>query len=143
MFCEYQNEYSEKTGEYPVFVIYCDNSKIKLSAPEYIKMATDSWTRIPISIEKAVYNILGNNARLLISYHFVNNLGVPVLNSPEIPISTGDRKIMLPVRCPKSELKNAFFTVRINFAENENSSEHIFEKSIKLMLNKMDEVDYV
>lgn len=143
LFCEYQNEYSEKTGEYPVFVIYCDNSKIKLSAPEYIKMATDSWTRIPISIEKAVYNILGNNARLLISYHFVNNLGVPVLNSPEIPISTGDRRIMLPVRCPKSELKNAFFTVRINFAENENSSEHIFEKSIKLMLNKMDEVDYV
>lgn len=143
IFCAYQNEYSEKTGEYPIFVIYCDNNKIKLFAPEYIKMATDSWTRIPISIEKAVYNISANNAKLLISYHFVNNLGVPLLNSPEIPIRAGDRKIMLPVRCPKSELKNAFFTVRINFVENGDSRRYVFEKSIRLMLNKIDEVDYV
>lgn len=144
LFCEYQNEYFKRTGEYPVFVICCDNNKIKLFAPEYIKMATDSWTRIPITIEKTVYNnISENGSKLLISYHFVNNLGVPVLNSPEIPIRTGDRKIMLPVRCPKLELKNAFFTVRVIFEENVNSRKYLFEKSIKLMLTKIDEVNYV
>lgn len=148
VFCSYQKEYSEKTGEYPSFVIcHDDKNKIILHVPEYIKMAANSWTRVPVSIEKAVYDNAEDNTDFFISYHFISSLGLPILNSPELLIKSGDSRLMLPVRCPDSEIKNAYLMIRVilkeKYASERSSEKYISESSMKLMLININEVDYV
>ncbi len=153
-FLDYQREYADKKGIYPSIVIDFDekSGKINLTVPEYINLSVDAWVRVPVAIQKAVYDSYDSaeNIDVFISYHFVNSIGVPVLNSPEIQIKTGDMRFKLPVRSPASQLKNAVMMVRVILREktedNSFSEKHpVFtvEKSMKLMLTKIDEVDYV
>ncbi len=151
VFLDYQREYADKTGVYPSIVIGFDDKsgKINLTVPEYINLSVDSWTRVPVAIQTSVYDN-AENTDVFISYHFVNIMGMPVLNSPELSVKTGDRQIMLPVRSPASQIKSAILMMRITLRNREQddfpTEKHpifITEKGMKLMLTKIDEVDYV
>ncbi len=106
VFDSYSRFYFDQEGEYPAMVLYYDEKakSVALHAPTYIQFQTDCWTRVPIVIEPEVYEHYEGKT-ILVSYHFRNTCAVPVLNSPEIPIKTGDERFMLPVRSPKTRIK--------------------------------------
>lgn len=148
VFLNYQKTYSEEKGVYPSIVLSFDEKlrKVRFTVPEYINLPINSWIRVPIAIQTSVYDNI-KNTNVFVSYHFINNLGIPVLNSPEIQIENGDKNIMLPVRSPVSLIKNAVMIMRLIFRECtedniivEKKPICIIEKSIKLMLTKIDEV---
>lgn len=142
IFEDYQREYSCKTGETPSFVIFFSERLCKpvLSLPSYIRLSADSWTRIPLAIDGAVCEKYADSD-MFISYHFVNGMGVPVLNSPEIPIQKGDKRLMLPVRSPKAESRCTSLVVKV-ILRSEGRQESI-QKSTQLSLVTSDEVNYV
>ncbi len=106
VFDSYSRFYFDQEGEYPAMVIYYDEKagSLQLHAPTYIQFQTDCWTRVPIVIDKNVYQHYEGKT-IMVSYHFRNTRGVPVLNSPRTEIQTGDEKFMLPVRSPKTRIK--------------------------------------
>lgn len=150
VFEQYKQEYAQSTGRVPGAVVFYDDfsQKIRLSLPEYIRLAEDSWTRFSVSVDSQVYK-KNADSDIFISYHYTNSLGVPVLNSPEIPIQTGDTRLMLPVRTPGAGLHCTVLSVRVTVKEKADSSHmgngqtFTTEKSMKLMLVSTDEVDYV
>lgn len=99
IFRSYCREYSDKTTACPEIIIDYE-SALTAGIPVYMQLPCDCWTRIPVRISAEVYRAY-KNRQLYISYHFLNNMEVPVLNSPEIQINTGDTRLMLPVRSPK------------------------------------------
>ncbi len=106
----YAAEYAREKGYDPCIAFYRDDKgDLQLSLPERICLCEDSWTRIPVFIEKDVYR---GGEPISLSYHFLSRKGVPLLNSPEIPIETGDSELMLPVRSPKSAAGCTVFTVK-------------------------------
>ncbi|MGN0585540.1 MAG: hypothetical protein ACI4JD_08820 [Ruminococcus sp.] len=142
IFEDYQREYSEKTGEYPSAVIFFSErqNELALSLPSYIRLSADSWTRIPVAIDGAVYEKYADSD-MFISYHYVNGMGVPVLNSPEIPIKKGDKRLMLPVRSPKEEIRCPSFMMKVILKSG--GRQESLQKSIQLSLVTSDEVNYV
>ena len=118
VFDSYSRFYFDQEGEYPAMVIYYDEKagSLQLHAPTYIQFQTDCWTRVPIVIEEEVYRHYEGKT-LLVSYHFRNTCAVPVLNSPEIPIKTGDERLMLPVRSPKTRIKQGSMLFQVKVRE--------------------------
>lgn len=144
VFEKYRQEYAETTGISLDIVLFFDDiaHKIRLTLPHYIKLAADSWTRLPVAIDSEAYKIY-NDTDIFISYHYLNSRKVPVLNSPDIPIKTGNRRIMLPVRSPNMQLKCSEMEIRVTVKERASGKILQTEKSMKLMLADTDEVDYV
>ncbi len=114
VYSEYVKEYREEKGFEPSVVICLDkNGKLIVSTPKYIRLCSDCWTRVPVAVEKEVYEKYGD---VEISYHFTGNLGAPVLNSPPIPVKHGDTLFMLPVRAPKGSVCTGFTVKALNAA---------------------------
>lgn len=99
IFGDYCREYSAAKGFHPEIIIDC-GGVLSISSPEYIRLPSNCWTRVPVRISAGIYGKY-KDRQLYLSYHFLNNMGVPVLNSPEIPVSSGDTRLMLPVRSPQ------------------------------------------
>lgn len=106
----YAAEYAREKGYEPCITVYRDDKgRLQLSLPERIRLCENAWTRVPVCIERDVYS---GGELLSLSYHFLSRTGVPLLNSPEIPIKTGDSELMLPVRSPKAAAGCTVFTVK-------------------------------
>jgi hypothetical protein len=137
VFDSYSRFYFDQEGEYPAMVIWYDEEKqrIRLHAPEYIQFHVDCWTRVPITIHESVWkNCGGKEVRVI--YRFRNPYGIPVLNAPETPLKTGDEKLMLPVRSPKTRIKQGsmFFQVLLRAPEDTQDMTPIQEDSAVLSL---------
>ena len=124
VFDSYSRFYFDQEGEYPAMVIYYDEKakSLQLHAPTYIQFQTDCWTRVPIVIHPDVYKHYEGKT-IVVSYHFRNTCAVPVLNSPEIPIQTGDEKFMLPVRSPKTRIKQGSMLFQVKVRGNAEPNE--------------------
>ncbi|MGN0630235.1 MAG: hypothetical protein ACI4JN_02800 [Ruminococcus sp.] len=144
VFEKYRREYAESMGILPSIVLFYDDisEKPRLTLPGYARLAYDSWTRFPLAIDSQVYRIFQNHD-IFISYHYINSHSVPVLNSPDIPIKTGDTRIMLPLRTPKAQLGCNAVDIRFTIKEKGSGKTVRTEKSMKLMLVSTDEVEYV
>ena len=144
VFDNYRHEYAESTGILPSIVLFYDDisGKLRLTLPVYANFACDSWTRFPLAIDPKVYRIYQNHD-IFISYHYLNSHGVPVLNSPDIQIKTGDSRIMLPMRTPNAQLGCSAAEIRFTIKEKGSEKAVKTEKSMKLMLVSADEVNYV
>lgn len=120
VFDSYSRFYFDQEGEYPAMIIHVDpkTQELELHAPEYIQFQHDCWTRVPVVITEEVYKKYVGKV-LKVSYHFRNTLDVPVLNSPEIEIQTGDLKLLLPVRSPKTRIKQGSMLFQAKIKEPE------------------------
>ncbi len=128
----YCREYEAKNGVLPEMIINSDET-IKLGLPEYIRLPKDCWVRVPVRIRKSLYEKY-DGAKLYISYHFLNNIGVPVLNSPEIPICTGDIKLRLPIRTPNDLDGNCRLMIKAALKETSGANICQTEKTMSLQL---------
>lgn len=106
VFDSYSRLYFDRNGEYPAMIIHINpkTNALDIHVPEFIQFQHDCWTRVPVVITEDVYKKYSGKV-LKISYHFRNTLDTIVLSSPETEIQTGDRKLMLPVRSPKTRIK--------------------------------------
>ncbi|MBQ7012477.1 MAG: glycosyltransferase family 4 protein [Oscillospiraceae bacterium] len=120
VFDSYSRFYFDQEGEYPSMVVYWDekNRTAALHVPEYIHFAADCWTRVPVEIDPAIYEKYPG-LQLRIAYHFRNTAGAPVLNSPWTEIVTGDERLLLPVRSPKTRIKQGTMLFRAELIEPE------------------------
>lgn len=144
VFEKYRQEYAESTGILPAIVLFYDDisDKLRISLPEYARLSADSWTRFPVAVDSQVYRIYQNHD-IFISYHYLNSHDVPVLNSPDIPIKTGDTRIMLPMRTPKAQPGCNAAEIRFTIKEKSSGMAVKTEKSMRLMLVSTEEVKYV
>lgn len=106
VFDSYCRLYNNSCGSYPSYIIYIDKKtgRLALHLPGYLKLQSDCWTRIPLTITEEVYQAYPGKI-LKVGYHFFNAREISVLNSPMTPIETGDKHVMLPVRSPKARVR--------------------------------------
>lgn len=110
VFRSYCREYSDRTAAYPEMIIDFEGT-LTVGIPVYMQLPCDCWTRIPVRISSEVYRAY-EGRQLFVSYHFLNSMEVPVLNSPAIQINTGDTRLMLPVRSPKDGSVSTGFMIK-------------------------------
>jgi glycosyltransferase involved in cell wall biosynthesis len=133
VFDSYSRFYFDQEGEYPAMVVHLDkkSGKLAVHTPTYIQFQTDCWTRVPVVIDPVVYEKYKGYS-LYISYHFKNTRGITVLNSQKIEIQTGDEKLMLPVRSPKTRIKQGSMLFQAYICEKQENGDVEEEKTITL-----------